>query len=190
MPYAGGWQNQPDPTGGKAVSTLAPDRPPTVELQDLARYLCAAVQFRESGRQIRGERVGGRHAVLERSLDRDECGAGCRRGRRAWRLAARREPQTADSLEALAARAVALEHDSRLARGFKRRSRSCSASMASTPTSRSGVRRRICSRPMARSRSVVAAFTWAVTTFARSCARMAPRCRRLAGCSTRCSCSR
>jgi hypothetical protein len=32
VPYAGGWQNQPDPTGGKRVSsTLPPDRPPSVE---------------------------------------------------------------------------------------------------------------------------------------------------------------
>jgi len=31
VPYAGGWQTNPDPTGGKYVSTLSPDRPPTVE---------------------------------------------------------------------------------------------------------------------------------------------------------------
>jgi hypothetical protein len=32
VPYAGGWQTNPDPTGGKYVSaTLPPDRPPTVE---------------------------------------------------------------------------------------------------------------------------------------------------------------
>ena len=32
VPYDGGWQSQPDPTGGKLVSaTLPPDRPPTVE---------------------------------------------------------------------------------------------------------------------------------------------------------------
>jgi len=31
VPYAGGWQNQPDPTGGRAVTTLSPDRPPSVE---------------------------------------------------------------------------------------------------------------------------------------------------------------
>jgi SnoaL-like domain len=32
VPYAGGWQNQPDPTGGKFVSaTLPPDRPPSVD---------------------------------------------------------------------------------------------------------------------------------------------------------------
>lgn len=31
VPYAGGWQNQPDPTLGRAVSTLSPDRPPSVE---------------------------------------------------------------------------------------------------------------------------------------------------------------
>jgi SnoaL-like domain len=32
VPYAGGWQTNPDPTGGKFVSaTLPPDRPPTVE---------------------------------------------------------------------------------------------------------------------------------------------------------------
>jgi len=31
-PYAGGWQNQPDPTLGKRVSaTLPPDRPPSVD---------------------------------------------------------------------------------------------------------------------------------------------------------------
>jgi hypothetical protein len=30
VPYAGGWQNQPDPTLGKRVS-LSPDRPPSVE---------------------------------------------------------------------------------------------------------------------------------------------------------------
>jgi hypothetical protein len=32
VPYEGGWQSQPDPSGGKLVSaTLPPDRPPTVE---------------------------------------------------------------------------------------------------------------------------------------------------------------
>jgi hypothetical protein len=32
VPYAGGWQTNPDPTGGKYVSAkLPPDRPPTVE---------------------------------------------------------------------------------------------------------------------------------------------------------------
>lgn len=32
VPYAGGWQNQPDPTLGKRVSAkLPPDRPPSVE---------------------------------------------------------------------------------------------------------------------------------------------------------------
>ncbi|HEY3518928.1 MAG TPA: nuclear transport factor 2 family protein [Gammaproteobacteria bacterium] len=32
VPYDGGWQTNPDPTGGKYVSgTLPPDRPPTVE---------------------------------------------------------------------------------------------------------------------------------------------------------------
>jgi hypothetical protein len=32
VPYAGGWQNQPDPTGGKWVSAqLPPDRPPSVD---------------------------------------------------------------------------------------------------------------------------------------------------------------
>ena len=32
VPYAGGWQTNPDPTGGKLVSsTLPPDGPPTVE---------------------------------------------------------------------------------------------------------------------------------------------------------------
>ena len=32
VPYEGGWQTQPDPTGGKFVSsTLPPDRPPSVE---------------------------------------------------------------------------------------------------------------------------------------------------------------
>lgn len=32
VPYAGGWQTNPDPTGGKVVSsTLPPDRPPTIE---------------------------------------------------------------------------------------------------------------------------------------------------------------
>lgn len=32
VPYEGGWQTNPDPTGGKLVSqTLPPDRPPTVE---------------------------------------------------------------------------------------------------------------------------------------------------------------
>jgi hypothetical protein len=32
VPYAGGWQTNPDPTGAKFVSsTLPPDRPPTVE---------------------------------------------------------------------------------------------------------------------------------------------------------------
>ncbi|HEX5047495.1 MAG TPA: nuclear transport factor 2 family protein [Gammaproteobacteria bacterium] len=32
VPYAGGWQTNPDPTGGKYVSgKLPPDRPPTVE---------------------------------------------------------------------------------------------------------------------------------------------------------------
>ena len=29
-PYAGGWQNQPDPTLGKRVTALSPDRPPSV----------------------------------------------------------------------------------------------------------------------------------------------------------------
>jgi hypothetical protein len=34
VPYAGGWLNNPDPTGGKFVSgTLPPDRPPTVEYE-------------------------------------------------------------------------------------------------------------------------------------------------------------
>jgi hypothetical protein len=31
VPYAGGWQTKPDPTGGKHVTTLTPDRPPSVE---------------------------------------------------------------------------------------------------------------------------------------------------------------
>jgi hypothetical protein len=32
VPYDGGWQTEPDPTGGKLVSqTLPPDRPPSVE---------------------------------------------------------------------------------------------------------------------------------------------------------------
>jgi hypothetical protein len=32
VPYAGGWQTNPDPTGGKHVSdTLPPDRPPSVQ---------------------------------------------------------------------------------------------------------------------------------------------------------------
>jgi hypothetical protein len=32
VPYEGGWQTKPDPTGGKLVSgTLPPDRPPSVE---------------------------------------------------------------------------------------------------------------------------------------------------------------
>jgi hypothetical protein len=32
VPYAGGWQTNPDPTGGKfASSTLPPDRPPSVD---------------------------------------------------------------------------------------------------------------------------------------------------------------
>jgi hypothetical protein len=31
VPYEGGWQTKPDPTHGKLVSTLTPDRPPTVE---------------------------------------------------------------------------------------------------------------------------------------------------------------
>ena len=32
VPYAGGWQTNPDPTGAKFVSsTLPPDRPPSVE---------------------------------------------------------------------------------------------------------------------------------------------------------------
>ena len=32
VPYEGGWQTNPDPTGAKYVSgTLPPDRPPTVE---------------------------------------------------------------------------------------------------------------------------------------------------------------
>lgn len=31
VPYAGGWQTNPDPTGGKRVTTLTPDRPPSVE---------------------------------------------------------------------------------------------------------------------------------------------------------------
>jgi hypothetical protein len=32
VPYEGGWQTEPDPTGGKHVSaTLPPDRPPSVE---------------------------------------------------------------------------------------------------------------------------------------------------------------
>jgi hypothetical protein len=32
VPYEGGWQTQPDPTGGRYVSgTLPPDRPPSVE---------------------------------------------------------------------------------------------------------------------------------------------------------------
>jgi hypothetical protein len=32
VPYEGGWQTQPDPTGGKYISnTLPPDRPPSVE---------------------------------------------------------------------------------------------------------------------------------------------------------------
>jgi hypothetical protein len=32
VPYEGGWQTNPDPTGGRYVSaTLAPDRPPSVE---------------------------------------------------------------------------------------------------------------------------------------------------------------
>jgi hypothetical protein len=31
VPYAGGWQTNPDPTGGKHVTTLTPDRPPTVD---------------------------------------------------------------------------------------------------------------------------------------------------------------
>jgi hypothetical protein len=30
-PYAGGWQTNPDPTGGRFVSTLEPDRPPSVD---------------------------------------------------------------------------------------------------------------------------------------------------------------
>jgi hypothetical protein len=34
VPYAGGWQTNPDPTGGKYVSDkLPPDRPPTVEYE-------------------------------------------------------------------------------------------------------------------------------------------------------------
>ncbi len=34
VPYAGGWQTNPDPTGGKLVSaTLPPDRPPSVEYE-------------------------------------------------------------------------------------------------------------------------------------------------------------
>jgi hypothetical protein len=31
VPYEGGWQTNPDPTGGRFVSTLSPDRPPTVQ---------------------------------------------------------------------------------------------------------------------------------------------------------------
>ncbi len=32
VPYAGGWQTNPDPTGGKLASDkLPPDRPPTVD---------------------------------------------------------------------------------------------------------------------------------------------------------------
>jgi hypothetical protein len=31
VPYAGGWQNQPDPTLGKHVADLTPDRPPSVD---------------------------------------------------------------------------------------------------------------------------------------------------------------
>jgi hypothetical protein len=31
VPYAGGWQTNADPTGGKHVTTLMPDRPPSVD---------------------------------------------------------------------------------------------------------------------------------------------------------------
>jgi hypothetical protein len=31
VPYAGGWQTRPDPTGGKHVTSLTPDRPTTVD---------------------------------------------------------------------------------------------------------------------------------------------------------------
>jgi hypothetical protein len=31
VPYAGGWQTNPDPTAGKRVTTLTPDRPPSVD---------------------------------------------------------------------------------------------------------------------------------------------------------------
>jgi len=31
VPYPGGWQTNPDPTGGKRVTTLTPDRPPSVD---------------------------------------------------------------------------------------------------------------------------------------------------------------
>ena len=31
VPYAGGWQTNPDPTGGKRVTTLTADRPPSVD---------------------------------------------------------------------------------------------------------------------------------------------------------------
>ena len=59
VPYAGGWQTNPDPTGAKFVSaTLPPDRPPTRRVQDVARHLRAAVQLPESRRQIRGGGVG------------------------------------------------------------------------------------------------------------------------------------
>jgi hypothetical protein len=31
VPYAGGWQTNPDPTGGKLTSGVTPDRPPSVD---------------------------------------------------------------------------------------------------------------------------------------------------------------
>jgi len=31
VPYAGGWQTNPDPTGGKRASGVTPDRPPSVD---------------------------------------------------------------------------------------------------------------------------------------------------------------
>jgi hypothetical protein len=31
VPYEGGWQTNPDPTGGRFVTALTPDRPPSVE---------------------------------------------------------------------------------------------------------------------------------------------------------------
>ena len=64
VPYAGGWQTNPDPTGAKFVSaTLPPDRPPSVEYKTWPDTYVPPFSFRESGRQIRGERVGGRRCV-------------------------------------------------------------------------------------------------------------------------------
>ena len=107
VPYAGGWQTNPDPTGAKFVSSHAAARSAAVRrVQDVARHVRAAVQLPEPRRQVRGGGVGG-------DANDTRCnrfGVAASIGIAAW-LGRPAASQQTESIDALAARAAALERD-------------------------------------------------------------------------------